>query len=861
MIGTTIGHYRIEAELGAGAMGVVYRAEDLRLQRPVAIKFLSAALRAEPEARARFLQEARSASALDHPNICAIHAIDETPDGHTYIVMAYYEGETLDRRIAATGPFAAGEAAGVVLQLAEGLARAHSRGIVHRDIKPSNLMLTRDGAVKILDFGLAKAASSVGLTQTGTSLGTPSHMSPEQVRGDTVDHRTDLWSAGVVLAELVTGRPPFRGDQAAALMYAILNLEPEPLAGGSAPLPAGLQEIVTRCLQKDPAARYPDAAALTADLRALLGGIYGEAPGAGSGAPIPVAARTALAGARREPRRARRLDARSVGITVAALAVAGVAAVIGVRAFGGARAPLRVGVLPAEVTAFRDTAEKELAAANAQAALLRGLGALSRVAAVDPAELRGVTGATPELARALSADDVIGVSLAGIGDEWNVGLRRLAGRDGRVVWAESFAVPRDNPLMLSDALMLHLRQGFPERSPRRNAFAMRVEPADYEEYLRLNRGFRAAGAANIAEPEMLARLDALLARSPRFLDAWIFEAAYALYRFAITRDAALLARAEQAAERARALAPGEPRVLSAGFNVAIQRGDLGRAATLLAELRRAQPGDVEVLVQESTLAERLGDADHALALMTTVIERRPSRYYLKLIADLEYRIGRIAEARRHLEQLRARYPEDLFPRSKLAQLELLYGSPARADTFYRDVIERAPGNTTYRVNRGLALMLLGRFPDAAACLRAALELAPDNNETLLNLADCEALQGNTAAATALYRRALALIDKDPTASGWSSQLLRAQCLAHLGRTGDAVAAAQEALRQAPDNSEALFTASLVYTLVGDRASAQVSAQKAIAKGVQVRWFGLPWFDPLRSDPEFRRLLAAREGAA
>ncbi|HVT16624.1 MAG TPA: serine/threonine-protein kinase, partial [Thermoanaerobaculia bacterium] len=191
LIGGTVSHYRVLEILGGGGMGVVYKAEDTRLGRPVALKFLPPELTRDPRAKARFLQEARAASALDHPNICTIHEVGETADGQLFLAMACYEGETLKRRLE-RGALPLAEVIDFALQAARGLAKAHGRGIVHRDVKPANLMLTGDGIVKILDFGIAKLAGATTLTRAGSLLGTPAYMSPEQAFDDEVDARTDL---------------------------------------------------------------------------------------------------------------------------------------------------------------------------------------------------------------------------------------------------------------------------------------------------------------------------------------------------------------------------------------------------------------------------------------------------------------------------------------------------------------------------------------------------------------------------------------------------------------------------------------------------------------------------------------------
>ena len=249
--GTTLGPYQIVSQLGAGGMGVVYTATDPRLKRTVAIKLLPPDLTKDETAKQRSLQEAIAASALDHSNICVIHEISETPDGQLYLVMAHYDGETLKDRIA-RGPLDLKDAIDIATQVGEGLAKAHAAGIVHRDIKPANLMVTADGTVKILDFGLAKLAGSEGVTQTGTTVGTVAYMSPEQARGHEVDHRTDIWSLGVVLYEMLAGQPPFRGETLAAVVHATLEHRQPPLGGASSPA----QGAITRALSKDKAQRY-----------------------------------------------------------------------------------------------------------------------------------------------------------------------------------------------------------------------------------------------------------------------------------------------------------------------------------------------------------------------------------------------------------------------------------------------------------------------------------------------------------------------------------------------------------------------------------------------------------------------------
>ncbi len=269
MIGKTISHYKILEELGRGGMGVVYKAEDTKLGRTVALKFLPADLTRDPEAQERFLYEARAASALDHPNICTIHEINEV-DGHHFIAMSYVDGVSLKDRIK-SGPLSIDETIDIAGQIAGGLREAHEKGIIHRDIKPSNIMVTPKGRAKIMDFGLAKSPDRTQLTREGTTIGTVAYMSPEQTRGAEVDHRTDIWSLGVVLYEMLTGKQPFGGDYEQAVLYAILNADPEPVGHLRTDVPTGLEGIVSRALDKNRDTRYRSAAALARDLDALQG--------------------------------------------------------------------------------------------------------------------------------------------------------------------------------------------------------------------------------------------------------------------------------------------------------------------------------------------------------------------------------------------------------------------------------------------------------------------------------------------------------------------------------------------------------------------------------------------------------------
>jgi serine/threonine protein kinase/Tfp pilus assembly protein PilF len=267
MIGKEISHYRILEKLGEGGMGVVYKAEDKNLKRTVALKFLPPQLTRDPQAKQRFVREARAASTLDHANICTIYEIDEAEE-QTFMAMACIEGQTLKEKIESE-PMELDEVTGLAIQVAEGLREAHEKGIVHRDIKSENIMVTPRGQAKIMDFGLARLTGETRLTKTGMTMGTVAYMSPEQGRGEEIDHKSDIWSLGVVMYEMLAGRLPFCADYEAAVVYAILNEDPKPVTELRPDVPIELEHIIVRATEKNPDERYQNAGELLADLTAL----------------------------------------------------------------------------------------------------------------------------------------------------------------------------------------------------------------------------------------------------------------------------------------------------------------------------------------------------------------------------------------------------------------------------------------------------------------------------------------------------------------------------------------------------------------------------------------------------------------
>lgn len=421
--GGMVGPYRILSLLGRGGMGAVYRAHDPRLDRDVALKFLPPDLDALPDARERLLMEARAAAVLEHPNVCSIHEIGETETGRRFIAMACYEGETLKERLQ-RGPMSVEESVATAAQIARGLAAAHARRIIHRDVKPGNVMLGLDGTVRILDFGLAMTAGPA-LARPGITPGTLAYMSPEQARGDALDPRTDLWSLGVVLYEMLAAARPFRGASAAALRTAILDEAAAPIAGPGSGLPEGVARIVERLLRKDVATRYQSATEVVTDLARAL---PAEAAPVPSGAG-PWRRRLALLG----------------GSTM--LLVAAAAAVVWFRAAGRdssaglspARVEPSIAVLPlANLSA--DPRDAPLAAGITEELIgtLASAGDVRVIASTSSARFTDREMDVRLIADSLGVANVLEGTIQKIGGQLRVQVRLVAGRDGSTRWSQAY---------------------------------------------------------------------------------------------------------------------------------------------------------------------------------------------------------------------------------------------------------------------------------------------------------------------------------------------------------------------------------------------------------------------------------------
>ena len=419
MIGQNISHYKIVEKIGEGGMGVVYKAYDTTLKRHVALKFLPAHLTRDEGARKRFIHEAQAAAALDHPNICSVYEIGQSDD-QSFIVMPLLEGQSLRDKLT-EGALPVEQALDIAIEVGRGLAKAHGSGIIHRDIKPGNVLLTKDGHAKIVDFGLAKLGTQTKLTKTGMTVGTVAYMSPEQTRGEGVDQRTDVWSLGVMLYEMLAGRLPFRGDADQAVVYSILNEEPEPVSSIRGEVPVALEDVVERALAKDVAKRYQTMDEMLASLET-------------------VAEESQLGLTRRRYAALKRLRRRKrlMAGTIAAVVVA-IAVILTITFYKSGQAIESIAVLPFEnLSGDPDQEYYSLGVTESLINELQKIGALRVTGRTSVMKYRNTGKTLPEVARELDVDAILEGSVIRSGGRLGITARLMRPDPERPLWAESY---------------------------------------------------------------------------------------------------------------------------------------------------------------------------------------------------------------------------------------------------------------------------------------------------------------------------------------------------------------------------------------------------------------------------------------
>jgi tetratricopeptide (TPR) repeat protein len=826
-------------------MGEVFLAYDERLDRKVAIKRVRGG-DLSAKRRQRLQREAQMAARLSHPAIVQVH--DFVTEGEIdHIVMEYVDGPSL-RKLLRTGPLSPGVVLPLACEIASGLAEAHRMDVIHRDLKAENVLITPSGHAKIADFGLARRLDGEDrLTASNAVLGTYRTMSPEQARGEPADHRSDLFSFGVLLYEMLSGESPFHAENGLATLQRILSYDPPPLSEAVPALPPGLSDLVERLMQKEPNHRPASA-------RDALKGLEEMARGVTPEEPSWIAASTVISGISeaREIRTGRpsfRHFRKSGAFVAVALAALGAMYLANHRP---ASALLYVAVLRPEIVAPEiDAGQIEILASGVRTAALRGLVSLQGISPKGIQEVDDIDGPPTAVARAVAADEILTSRLDCRRELCQATLSRLRGADGSVVQVESFELPIDDVAVMSNILAGQIRRTFSGHKVREGSPEIGASSADVRTFLELRRRFDARSEPST--DSILAQLAAVRKSSPRFLDAYLLEAEISYFRYHLNLERKDREHAVELIRQAREIDRGDPQPLFILIDLALADNDVPKAEAALAELETLVPGDARVLDRKARILSAQGKTEAAIALLERSVRLRPDWKRLYSLAQMEYRHGKVPEARRDLGNLLEIAPGNVYGLSLLGEIELMSGDLSEAVRRYSELVHRS--STPNRLsNLGLAYLLLHDYQRAAEIFQQVTDRAPRHPIFQLNRADACLLSGGTKEARSHYQRVIDLAESEPGGDRPEFLSGKAQALAHLGRGREAVTAIREAERLAPDDAGVAYAAAVVYATLGEQDSALVSIEKARKMGYQPRWFTFAWFDVLEHRPEFQALV-------
>lgn len=828
MVGTTVSHYRILAKLGEGGMGVVYKAEDTRLERLVALKFLPEDA-ATGIARERFLREARAAAQVHHPNICPIHEIDEA-EGRLFFAMALVEGSTV-RQLLARRPLSVNEALDIAIQVLRGLQAAHSQGVIHRDIKSGNIAVDGEGNAAILDFGLALRSRDCRVTAPGTSAGTPAYMSPEQAEGREVDCRTDVWSAGVVLYEMLTGQLPFRADTQPGVLFAIVHREPPPVATLRPEVPAAVSQILDRALAKDPAQRYQTAAEMMADLRRIRESRSDVTRSMAISPPPPRSRRWVL--------------------WAAAAVLILIAAAIGLMFSRRWITPpsKNVAVLPLEVIggddntrALADGLVESLTSKLTQLENFQG-----RLMVVPASEIRSQHVNSAAAARRLfGVNLVITGSAQRIGDKLQFTLNLVDTRSMRQIASCTIDFGSD-PIALRTAALAGaveiLQISLAPAASRELGAGETSTPEAYAQFL-MGSGYLARYDVPGNENRAIASLRKAVDLDPKYALAW--AALGEAYWRASNEGEKSPQLALNAVERAIQLNPGmaAPYITRAEIGLAQKRVDDAIADALRA--RRAAPNDGAAYYALGDAYVAAGRMKEAESAYLDAVERRRSDWYAHAALGYFYlRQTRYADSRRAFERARALTPDNDIVNRNLAVVDLFEGRYDEAAKELQHALLFQPSARSYST-LGLAYYYQRRYRDAAESLRKALELDPNIASSWGNLGTVyRHLPGQNADEA--FRKAIALTNKAlETAPGDNNG--RANLAEYYAKTGQCPHA-KEQIAQIPASARGAYMGriALAYEICGDRPNAIATVRSLVRNQAAL--------NEIRNDPDFASLWA------
>ena len=866
LVGTS---YEVIDRVGAGGMGVVYKARDLKLQRIVALKFLPPGLNASKLDKERFLKEARIASSLDHPNTGVIHGIEETDDGHAFIVMAYYEGQSLAHRIA-EGPLPPNDVLDIAIQIARGLADAHSHDIIHRDIKPSNVMLTPNGMVKIVDFGLAHVTEATATLTHGTT-GTLLYISPEQAAGKPADQRSDIWALGVTLVEALTGANPFQRDNMATTFMAIMN-EPPPAMDH---VPDVLQHIVYKCLSKDPETRYQSCSELLSDLEAAKATLSSTGTRPASGGHKISSQMKALRESRHQASRSawplpnrRRVQVGRIltAVLVIAVLLGGTLLIPSVRerldgALFGPKLE-HIAVLPFDI-AGNDPQEQAL-----PAGLVDSLsGRLSNLEVgkeslwvIPSSEVRRLKVNDPSSAlHSLGATLVVKGSISHEGQQMRLNLNLIDTENMRQIGSVDLEDQAGDLATLQDeavAKLARLMNVSVSADMLHNAGGS-VNPAAYENYLKalgfLER-YDKPGNLDVA----IQSLQEAVNTDPQFALGYA-ELAEA-YRMKNRLDHNPMWLSEAAANCKKA-AELDNRLPAVHVTLARIQQVMGHHDLALQEFQRAleiDPRNADALLGLGGAYAASGRTSDAEAALKKASALRPDSWdnYNELGIFYEKQ-GKYAESIAAYKRAIELTPDNAQVYGNLGAVYLDAGDPKmrdEAEKALRKSIQLSPSYAAY-ANLGNLYLTEKRYAESAEVTEKALQLNDRDYMVWNNLVYCYGWLKEKDKADAARGRMQGLLEEavKATPNDALAQATLAEVYAHEGQRSQAEAHLQTALALAPDDGNVVAEAATVNELLGNRAAAIAQLQKAVKKGYALEQFTIdPAMSALISDPRFHQ---------
>ncbi|UCF05239.1 MAG: protein kinase [bacterium] len=889
MIGRTISHYKILDELGEGGMGIVYKAEDTKLRRTVALKFLSPRALGTEDEKARFIHEAQAAAALNHPNICTVYEIDEA-DGQPFIAMEYIEGRSL-KDIIESGPLKLEEVQKIAMQVTEGLHEAHRSEIVHRDIKPANIMITGEGRVKIMDFGLAKVSDRTRITKEGTILGTVAYMSPEQISGEKVDTRSDIWSLGVIAYEMVTGRLPYKGDYDQAVIYLIMHDTPEPLTALRTGVPIELEQIANKCMQKDPAERYQTAADLMADFR-RLGRVMREDLSASRSIVEPPPPQQP---APEEPvsdvpahRMLRWLPCLAVAILIAVLAVTLIPRYFGTSEKSVDEQPTTrlkmLAVLPFQNLGPPDDgyfADGITDAITARLAGLSGLGVISRQSAIQ--YKKGGRG-TREISEELGVDYIL---------EGTIQRERPSDPTSRVriipqlircsddihLWADTYDEDMTEVFRLQSEIAERVARELDITllEPERKALATKpTENLEAYEYYFRGIEYGDKGVDVDAPRESVRMFEKAVELDPNFALAWarLSEAYSFLYWMFGDRDA--LVDAKAAVDEAMRIDPdlleGH---LALGFLYYYGSRDYERALEHFYKVQKQRPGNGDANAAIGYIKRRQGKWEESLRYFERALKINPRSYVnCHQLGETYIAMRRYDEAETYVDRALSLVPGIRGSYYRKAQIAIFRdGDRELAISYLQEMADRTPSGercppfvyvepSIFRIARDPA----GDGTNQSNQMQCIPSSALDSAVVMIIQAGRSSENNKIGEAVAFLDSARVILERDLEGEGRlfeGNHSTLGFIYAYLGRKKEAIRAGERAVELLPISKDAYLGTSYVhrlaeiYAIVGEYEAAidQLEILFSVPSLISAHSLHLdPIWDPLRDNPRFMHLL-------